>query len=327
MDRGLQQRQEGRSLTAAGSAQTGRSRPLGSERLLASGSQTPTQSPPADSGVTDPPSRPHLPQGGHGQGSPQARFPSRLPGTPAIAPSGRACRECPQAHSTAPSTHRCPGPASAHTRLPCLRSPRDTRTRSSRACCSSSRSGARTPSRAPRTHLRLRETRPHTHHHHWAPRSGLAAAPQARRSGRAPESGAPGSVDESEGAGPVVVKGEAPRQLTLRGQPWTRQPAFSQAGSRRAPAGPWPWRPDVQPRGLWGWEVGGGGRPAHGLQQSPGRGEHPHHAHPGAVGQTAGPPPAASAPHAGVTESHPHRPLTARPPRHGPSWSGTDARG
>lgn len=128
------------------------------------------------------------PLGRHGQGSHRHASPPVCPEPQPSPPSGRACWELPHVHRAAPATHRRPGPASAHTRLPCLQSPRDTRTRSSRACCSSSRSGACRPSRASHTRLCLRETPRTQATVTRRPRSGLAAAPQVRRSGRDAES-------------------------------------------------------------------------------------------------------------------------------------------
>lgn len=128
----------------------------------------PTQSLPADSGATDPPA---------GRTSHRPAPPPVCPEPQPSPASGCACWGFPHVPRAASATHRRPGPASAHTRLPCLQSPRDTRTRSSRACCSSSRSGACTPSRAPHTRLRLQETPRTQATVTRRARSGLSAAP------------------------------------------------------------------------------------------------------------------------------------------------------
>lgn len=72
-------------------------------------------SPPADSGVVDSTSRPHLPPGSDRQGSPQGRFPSCPPGTPAITLLGLLlpCVSKPGVHTLAHRTGQDVGPTRA----------------------------------------------------------------------------------------------------------------------------------------------------------------------------------------------------------------------
>lgn len=165
--------------TATGSRRRPGSLPTGSERVLASGLReagarttwgpsggSSAVSPPADSGVTDSASRPHLslcmtsgtphgdrhplvfqeaqpsPSRGHflcvSEPAAVARWPVSLPGLRSQA------------------THRPRRSASAHRLFPSPRSPRDTRTRSSQGCCNSSRFLSCTLFPPASTRLRLR---------------------------------------------------------------------------------------------------------------------------------------------------------------------------